>query len=71
MNRALWPPTEAQAETLGEPPPCPICGARTYWDEIWDEVFFACCTENVLHLGAHAHVNEGLIVHEHKKRRRR
>ena len=71
MNRALWPPSESQAKILGEAPPCPICGGDTYWDEVWDLVFIACCVDNVLHLGAHAHVDEGLKVYAHNKRKRR
>ena len=71
MKKALWPPTEAQAEILGEAPPCPICGGSTYWDEVWTGVFIACCVDDVLHLGAHAHVDEGLRVYAHKERYRR
>ena len=69
MNQALWPPSESQTEILGVAPPCPICGGPTYWDEVWDDIFIACCVRDVLHLGAHAYISEELKVH--KKRRKR
>lgn len=68
----LWPPDEEQAAKLGLPPPCPVCGGSTYWDETWDGIFMAWCTRSTLVYSAYAYTGEGLeTVHTVGKTRRR